>query len=543
MKAFSYQRFSSEKQKQGDSITRQSEAVKEWLKRNPTYILDESITFKDEARSAFKGEHLSEGGKLGLFLRMVDDGKIPKDSALIVESFDRLSRLPITEANELFSGIIRRGITVVFTNPERVLNKELIDSNPFSLIELLIVGIRSNEESQTKSRRVKAAVERRKEQTKGGKKLKSLCPPWLECQRGEYRPIEERVNVVSRIFELYLQGFGCYVIARKLNAERVPTFGRGNTKSTKGLSAHWYVQIIKRLLSDKRLMGHCSFNDCSDYYPKVINEELFYRAQSRQRRPTLPGRKNKAPLNLFRGLTRCGICGGAVTRADKERFGYLHQYFCCENGRTGKGCRYITFKNQWLECTFFELIDSNSFYASQVDRVEAKEQDNILGQLAAAEKQKAKYFKLIEDDDNPSKLLVERLKQAEFLVESLQAKVDVAKGMDLDRLEESNEFFELKNNLGEWLQNDARRVKIADYIRSSVDRIVIRFNESVFPAYTVYFKSGNIFTVTIIPHGERGRCEDWEFQTREGQEIGFKEDEMIYSMDSSVSLESEEPET
>jgi DNA invertase Pin-like site-specific DNA recombinase len=392
------------------------------------------MTFRDEGRSAFKGENIGEGGKLHLFLQMVDGGKISRDSALIVESFDRLSRLPITEASELFNGIIRRGLTVVFLSPERILNKESIDKNPFSLIEVLITGIRANEESQTKSRRVKDAVERRKEQTKNGKAILSLCPPWLELKDGAYHEIKDRVKVIKRIFELYLAGEGSYCIARTLNTEKVPTFGKGTTKKDIHTSDEWYKLAVIRILRDKRLIGYCSFNDSNDYYPVVIDEDLFYRAQSRAKKKPVAGRKQsaKAPLNLFKGLTRCGICGGAASRADKERFGYLHQYFCCENGRSGKGCKYISFKNQWLENSFFNLIDSNAFYGSQTDRREASELEKVQGELETATKQRDKFFRLIEDDENPSKMLVDRLKKAERLVEDLQAKVDVAKGMDLE---------------------------------------------------------------------------------------------------------------
>jgi hypothetical protein len=86
----------------------------------------------------------------------------------------------------------------------------------------------------------------------------------------------------------------------------------------------------------------------------------------------------------------------------------------------------------------------------------------------------------------------------------------------------------LKNNVNNWLKDDSKRVKIAEYIRSRVDRIVIRYKESDLPAYTVHFKSGSVFTVTIVPHGKFGRAQAWEFQVRKGMEIRFKENEMIF---------------
>lgn len=527
MKVFSYQRFSSEKQKEGDSARRQIEGARHWAVKNG-HELDETVSFLDENKSGWKGEHLTEGGKLHLFLRMVDDGKIPKDSILVVESFDRLSRLPITEASELFNSILRRGLTVVFLQPERVVSKAIVETQPFLLIEVLITGIRSNEESATKSKRIKAAVERRKEQTKHGRRLQVLCPPWCDLVNKEYVPDKKKVAAIERMFTLYLEGQGAYVIARTLNEEKVPTFGRGSTTSTKGLSDQWYKTYITRLMKDKRLIGHCSFNSSTDYFPKVIEENVFYRAQARITKPAAKGRRNhpSAHSNLFKGLCRCSRCGGSVTRADKIRFGYLHEYLVCEAGRTGKDCKYVSFNYRWLESSFFTLIDSPAFYASQADNPPNGEHEVIQGQLAVATKQRDKYAELIAADEGiPSKTLVSELKKWELRVEELEVKADVAKGIDLERTNESTDFMELKNNMFHWLRDQERRNKISDYIRSRVDRIVVRYGESNYPAYTVYFRAGKVFTVTILSLGPR---KDWHSQVREGLEIGYKEDSITY---------------
>jgi len=530
MKVFSYQRFSSEKQKEGDSARRQIESARQWAAKKG-HELDETISFLDENKSGWKGEHLNEGGKLHLFLRMVDDGKIPKDSILVVESFDRLSRLPIVEASELFNGILKRGLILVFLQPERMVSKTIVEAQPFLLIEVLITGIRSNEESATKSKRIKAAVEHRKEQTKNGRRLQVLCTPWCDLQNGKYELNHAKVEVIKRIFELYLNGSGAYLIARKLNAEKTPTFGRGSTKSPKGTSDQWYNVYIKRLVRDKRLIGRCEFNGLDDYYPKAILEDVFYRAQARATKPAAKGRKNnlKALSNLFKGMCRCGVCGGAATRADKERFGYLHQYLVCEAGRTGKNCKYSSFNYVWLESSFFNLIDDWHFYASQSVTPPNKEQEIIKGKLADATRQLDKYASLIhEDEGKPSRLMVAELKKWEQQVEDLEIKFNVAKGLDLERANESVETMELANNLNDWLQIEEKRRTISDYIRSRLDRIVIRYNESPFPAYTAYFKSGNIFTVTIVPHGAR---RDWSFQTRRGFKIEYNEEVLFHGGD------------
>ncbi len=52
--------------------------------------LDETLSLRDEGLSAFHQHHVKQGA-LGIFLRAVDDGRIPHGSVLVVEGLDRLS--------------------------------------------------------------------------------------------------------------------------------------------------------------------------------------------------------------------------------------------------------------------------------------------------------------------------------------------------------------------------------------------------------------------------------------------------------------------
>ena len=87
--AFSYTRFSTLKQEQGDSERRQIESGRQYA-TNYGYTLDESIGV-DRGKSAFIGKNISEG-QLGEFIKRIDARQIPKNSILLVESPDRVSR-------------------------------------------------------------------------------------------------------------------------------------------------------------------------------------------------------------------------------------------------------------------------------------------------------------------------------------------------------------------------------------------------------------------------------------------------------------------
>jgi len=88
--AYSYIRFSSPEQAKGDSFRRQLSRTVEYCEKHDL-ILSET-RFQDLGVSGWTGKNI-ERGALGDFLIAVKAGKIPTGSVLIVENFDRFSRL------------------------------------------------------------------------------------------------------------------------------------------------------------------------------------------------------------------------------------------------------------------------------------------------------------------------------------------------------------------------------------------------------------------------------------------------------------------
>jgi DNA invertase Pin-like site-specific DNA recombinase len=119
--------------------------------------LVEDLSFKDLGVSAFKGNNLKSGA-LGKFLDLVVSGQIPSGSTLVIESFDRLSRQTAVKAQAVFFEIISAGITIVTAMDNRSYNIQSVADNPFDLMYSLMSMIRANEESETKSKRVKEAI-------------------------------------------------------------------------------------------------------------------------------------------------------------------------------------------------------------------------------------------------------------------------------------------------------------------------------------------------------------------------------------------------
>src|SRR5437879_3808921 len=121
--AYSYQRFSSIKQKNSDSIHRQTTGAEGFCKQFGLTLAD---TFTDEGVSGFKGKNFSNESALSAFLKLVEDGTIETGSVLIVESMDRLSRQSILPCLSKFIDIINSGVSIGVISQNKILDTKSI---------------------------------------------------------------------------------------------------------------------------------------------------------------------------------------------------------------------------------------------------------------------------------------------------------------------------------------------------------------------------------------------------------------------------------
>jgi DNA invertase Pin-like site-specific DNA recombinase len=153
--AFSYIRFSSPEQAKGDSFRRQSEKAEACAKAN-SYMIVKS--WADLGVSGYRGRN-SRTGNFGEFLRAARAGELPKDSVLLVENLDRVSRQTPRKALSQFLEVIDLGIGVVTLTDDEWFTAESLDEDAsgMKLFASLMVMIRANNESRVKGERVAAA--------------------------------------------------------------------------------------------------------------------------------------------------------------------------------------------------------------------------------------------------------------------------------------------------------------------------------------------------------------------------------------------------
>jgi DNA invertase Pin-like site-specific DNA recombinase len=79
---------------------------------------------------------------LSTFLEAVKDGTVKPGSYLLIENLDRLTRADVLEAQELFTGIIRRGITLVTLFDQRSYSAESVTAQPMDLVFSILTMVR-----------------------------------------------------------------------------------------------------------------------------------------------------------------------------------------------------------------------------------------------------------------------------------------------------------------------------------------------------------------------------------------------------------------
>nr|WP_090935998.1 recombinase family protein [Azotobacter beijerinckii] len=309
-RVYSYLRFSDPRQATGSSADRQLQYAQTWAAARG-FELDETLSLRDEGLSAYHQKHVKQGA-LGVFLLAVDEGRIPAGSVLIVEGLDRLSRAEPIQAQAQLAQIINAGITVVTASDGREYNRAGLKAQPMDLVYSLLVMIRAHEESDTKSKRVKASIRRQCEGWKAGT-YRGLIrngkdPQWVRWTGEAWELIPERVEAVREALDLYRKGIGAGRAAKLM-------FADGHVLSDWGISGQQIYRLVRlpALRGAKRISVDGEDYLLDEYYPRVLSDaefdELQLLAGQRYRRRgagEIPG------IVTGVGLAQCGYCGTAL---------------------------------------------------------------------------------------------------------------------------------------------------------------------------------------------------------------------------------------
>lgn len=338
-RVYSYARFSTPEQAQGNSLQRQTEAALKWTERKnaerlrdglPSLVLDDKLRLHDLGVSAYRGANVAEGSELGSFLFACRQGLVPDGSFLLVESLDRVSRMTPRKVQRVLDDIVEAGVTICTLNDGQEYDAARLDGDPTALLIALMVSWRAHEESKVKAQRLAAAwdAKRRRVRERTDAKLTAKGPSWLEWTESGWQERTGHADTVRRIYAMTLAGDGENKIAAIFNTEGVPVMGRG---------AMWHRSTISKVLRSRSVVGEL-VPGRMDYssgkavrrleqpvpgvFPAVVSRDTWQAVQALKdgKAPAVRGRGAKAPLsNLFAGLARCPECGAAMTRVYKGK--------------------------------------------------------------------------------------------------------------------------------------------------------------------------------------------------------------------------------
>lgn len=432
-KLYSYVRFSSMKQREGNSLERQQDTA---LKIAARYNLElDTTAFHDLGMSAFKGKNAHEG-KLSEFIKQIG-AKVPVGSWLVVENLDRISRDDAWSALDIFKNILSRGIVVVTGMDEKVYKYADVKNNPTDLIISLLMFTRAHDESLTKKNRVEAQARSlirhnlTRESGTPAKAIESVGQNvwWVDTKSGYVTPHPLYFTAAQKIIELKQNGETLLGIQRYLN-EHYPAPKKRVYKDQTGQALtpkteQWGKHLIRTFLNptvhgqkiftlDKRDESGVIIYDSEsdeplketfiipDYYPALMSEVDYLTLSKLDRHRAITRNSSKypegnpepeIPLLSGIGILFCGKCGSFMFKSGSSENKY--RYICGSKIVQGKPCGKKGFTSYQLEHTVLQLIADHVWNNHQEDKTAWYESE--IEKASEAVKKLLKLATLIDD--------------------------------------------------------------------------------------------------------------------------------------------------
>ena len=235
----------------------------------------------DRTDWAYAGLYYDEGisgtkvEKRDGLLRLLKDCKAGKIDRVITKSISRFSR-NTEKTLEMVRELNQIGVYIYF-------EKENIDTEHMnSELMLSILGSIAESESRSMSENSKWGVQHR---YKEGTYI-IACPPYgYRNDDGKMMIVPEEAEVVKRIFNMALNGHGSEAIAKKLNADLIPTKRgrRWHSSSVQDiLKNEKYTGdvIFQKTYTDKSFKRHHNYGDqdrylCQNHHEAIVDHETF----------------------------------------------------------------------------------------------------------------------------------------------------------------------------------------------------------------------------------------------------------------------------
>lgn len=316
LRVAAYCRVSTDSEEQLSSYNSQVDHYKNMVEANPQWGLVD--IYADEGISGTQIEKRLE------FQRMINDAVDGKIDLIITKSISRFARNTLDTLK--YVRLLKDNNVAILFEKENIntltMNGEML---------LAILSSLAQQESESISANVKMGL---KMKMKRGETV-----GFSGCLGYDYDSVnkliivnEEEAKIVRYIFQRYIEGAGCFVIAKELTQLKYKT-KKGNTK--------WSDTSVRKIIGNEKYKGDLllgktftvdpiskrrlgNMGEEEKYYvdsnhESIISEEIFNEAQKilgkRSANSSNKGRGEKYSRKFsFSSKIECGFCGGTATR-------------------------------------------------------------------------------------------------------------------------------------------------------------------------------------------------------------------------------------
>ena len=533
-KAYSYIRWSSEKQTKGSSLERQVEAARKVAESKNL----ELVEMLDAGVSSFRGKNVKEGA-LGDFIDAVKAGAIPSGSYLILEAWDRATRQDLLTANQLLTTLLNLDIIIYTTVDNKEFSKAIIAENPFMLMMSLMELFRGHDESQKKSKRTNdsalIAINRfnNGERSTDGYALAIKAVgshPWMFDTSESvliggkaYSTVKEHPKywkVAQDIVSKISMGWGSYKLCEYLNENYEPPKQRKNKKREGwaiNLLRNFHKQDYIRGIKKVTLKGVEHILD--GYYPRLVDDETFFKLQNVRNRNKVTT-TSRTYVGLISGIrvAKCGHCSDSISfftnrknrknkvTGEPEQYKTL-RYICTNKQVSTKNCASGSVDAQRIEDSIIRIglakIWNNDV---QQDNSHLAELEAKKSQLIDLNAQQERIVDRMANFDDVPEVFDKKLSQIQLNIN--KCKTDIK---DFENKASDNTNLPVSDIEKQWhsippnvlaKENDELRTKVRGMIRDAIDSITIwklDGGERAGNKVEIKFKDGDLLSFDRTP--------------------------------------------
>ena len=274
----------------------------------------------------------------------------------------------------------------------------------------------------------------------------------------------------------------------------MPHFGKSNG---------WHASYVSKILKSRAVIGEFQPHrvvdgkrqpdgePISNYFPAIVDEPTFYRAQLglSERLNHGAGRKGEFVSNLFSRTTVCAYCRSPMKFENKGLPPKGATFLVCDGAKRGLGCKIARWRYDHFEASFLAFVREVDLEQIVHSDEEARKRSileamitALQGEQTTIKQQMEKTYELLSMAGSAATFVAEKLQQLEARRSSVEAELNEKERERSDLGSATSQFYESRDQIKALIeqlqsrQGDETyklRSQIASKLRSLVTNIIV----------------------------------------------------------------------